>query len=155
MCAGFLRARPCRIGGLRGRFLSFRMPPRRLTGPAATGRGGRRAGGCRPSRWNLPIIARRPRARCAFGRVPIGRPEAIMRSALRVGTALAVAAVLAGLAARGGPAAGAVAGQITIDQGSDAATLDPALQYDPASYDVYRNIFDTFLSRDPATGRIA
>ena len=78
-----------------------------------------------------------------------------MRSALRVGTALAVAAVLGGLAARGGPAAGAVAGQITIDQGSDAATLDPALQYDPASYDVYRNIFDTFLSRDPATGRIA
>ncbi len=69
-------------------------------------------------------------------------------------SAVALAALLGGLVVSGGSAVGAVPGQITIDQGNDAATLDPGLQYDPNSYDVYRNIFDTLLSRDPATGQI-
>jgi len=42
---------------------------------------------------------------------------------------------------------------LTIDAPNDAATLDPHLQWDTDSYDVYRNIFDNLLTRD-ATGKI-
>ncbi|SDR15904.1 peptide/nickel transport system substrate-binding protein [Rhizobiales bacterium GAS113] len=40
--------------------------------------------------------------------------------------------------------------ELTIDLGSDAATLDPHVQWDTDSYSVYRNIFDNLLSRDPS-----
>ncbi|HLJ61699.1 MAG TPA: ABC transporter substrate-binding protein, partial [bacterium] len=76
----------------------------------------------------------------------------------RVGSALVASSLALAVAffTPAHPAAGAPSGPaLTIDQGSDAATLDPALQYDPASYDVYRNIFDNLLTRDPGTGRIA
>jgi peptide/nickel transport system substrate-binding protein len=43
---------------------------------------------------------------------------------------------------------------LTIDAPSDAATLDPHLQWDTDSYGVYRNIFDNLVTRD-ATGKIA
>jgi len=73
----------------------------------------------------------------------------------RLAAALLAGAVVFGLMGATGPVSGAATTpQITIDQGNDAATLDPGLQYDPNSYDVYRNIFDTFLARDPATGKI-
>jgi peptide/nickel transport system substrate-binding protein len=42
---------------------------------------------------------------------------------------------------------------LTIDVPSDAATLDPHLQWDTDSYGVYRNIFDNLLTRD-AAGKI-
>ena len=40
--------------------------------------------------------------------------------------------------------------ELTIDLGSDAATLDPHVQWDTDSYSVYRNIFDNLLTRDPS-----
>jgi len=40
--------------------------------------------------------------------------------------------------------------ELTIDLGSDAATLDPHLQWDTDSYSVYRNIFDNLVTRDGA-----
>ena len=40
--------------------------------------------------------------------------------------------------------------ELTIDLGSDAATLDPHLQWDTDSYSVYRNIFDNLVTRDDA-----
>ena len=40
--------------------------------------------------------------------------------------------------------------ELTIDLGSDAATLDPQVQWDTDSYSVYRNIFDNLLTRDPS-----
>ena len=39
---------------------------------------------------------------------------------------------------------------LTIDLGSDAATLDPQIQWDTDSYSVYRNIFDNLVTRDTA-----
>ena len=40
--------------------------------------------------------------------------------------------------------------ELTIDLGSDAATLDPHLQWDTDSYSVYRNIFDNLVTREGA-----
>ena len=40
--------------------------------------------------------------------------------------------------------------ELTIDLGSDAATLDPHLQWDTDSYSVYRNIFDNLVTREDA-----
>ena len=42
---------------------------------------------------------------------------------------------------------------LTIDAPNDAATLDPHLQWDTDSYDVYRNIFDNLVTRD-VSGKI-
>lgn len=50
-------------------------------------------------------------------------------------------------------AAGAPA-TLVIDEDQAPATLDPALQYNTESYVVYRNIFDQFLMRNPATNKI-
>jgi peptide/nickel transport system substrate-binding protein len=60
------------------------------------------------------------------------------------------AAVVACLVA---PAAAQAKDVLTIDVPSDAATLDPHLQWDTDSYGVYRNVFDNLLTRD-ATGKI-
>jgi peptide/nickel transport system substrate-binding protein len=43
---------------------------------------------------------------------------------------------------------------LTVDLGSEPATLDPGLQYNTDSYSVYRNIFDNLLRRDPETLKI-
>ena len=40
--------------------------------------------------------------------------------------------------------------ELTIDLGSDAATLDPHLQWETDSYSVYRKIFDNLVTRDGA-----
>ncbi len=40
--------------------------------------------------------------------------------------------------------------ELVIDLVSDAATLDPQLQWDSESYAVYRNIFDNLVTRDSA-----
>jgi peptide/nickel transport system substrate-binding protein len=42
---------------------------------------------------------------------------------------------------------------LTVDLPSDAATLDPHLQWDTDSYTIYRNIFDNLVTRD-ASGKI-
>jgi len=39
--------------------------------------------------------------------------------------------------------------ELVVDISSDPSTLDPGLQYNTASYTVYRNIFDNLLRRDP------
>ncbi len=46
------------------------------------------------------------------------------------------------------------AAALTIDLQGDPATLDPGKQYDTNSYDVYRNIYDNLLRRNPATSAI-
>ena len=43
---------------------------------------------------------------------------------------------------------------LTIDLQGDPATLDPGRQYDTNSYDVYRNIYDNLLHRNPQTSAI-
>ena len=43
--------------------------------------------------------------------------------------------------------------ELTIDLASDAATLDPHVQWDTDSYSVYRNIFDNLVTRD-VSGKI-
>lgn len=40
---------------------------------------------------------------------------------------------------------------LVIDQSGAPATLDPGLQWDTESYEVYRNIFDQLLARNPKT----
>jgi peptide/nickel transport system substrate-binding protein len=50
--------------------------------------------------------------------------------------------------------ASAAGRSLVIDEPGDPATLDPGLQYDTTSYSVYRNIFDTLLGREPASGQI-
>jgi peptide/nickel transport system substrate-binding protein len=64
-----------------------------------------------------------------------------------------VACALA-LAVASGPAAGAGVAALTIDLQGDPATLDPGRQYDTNSYDVYRNIYDNLLHRNPQTSAI-
>jgi peptide/nickel transport system substrate-binding protein len=58
------------------------------------------------------------------------------------------------LASAGAPAPGASAAALTVDLQGDAATLDPGRQYDTNSYDVYRNIYDNLLRRNPQTSAI-
>jgi len=43
---------------------------------------------------------------------------------------------------------------LTVDLQGDPATLDPGRQYDTNSYDVYRNIYDNLLHRNPQTSAI-
>jgi len=43
---------------------------------------------------------------------------------------------------------------LTVDMSSYPASLDPGLQYDTDSYQVYRNVFDQLLHRDPTTNQI-
>jgi peptide/nickel transport system substrate-binding protein len=43
---------------------------------------------------------------------------------------------------------------LVVDLPGEPATLDPGLQYDSTTYGVYRNIYDTFLARDPKSGEI-
>src|SRR3954451_14189038 len=67
-------------------------------------------------------------------------------------SALTVALIVAGLTAT--PAQAQQSKQsLTVDLPSDAATLDPHLQWDTDSYTIYRNIFDNLLTRD-ASGKI-
>ncbi|HVB11432.1 MAG TPA: hypothetical protein VNM16_13840, partial [Bacillota bacterium] len=54
----------------------------------------------------------------------------------------------------GSSQAAAAPSTLIVDLQGDAATLDPGKQYDTNSYDVYRNIFDNLLQRDPTTGAI-
>ena len=63
------------------------------------------------------------------------------------GTAVLLSLVLAPLAAQ------AAKDSLTVDLPSDAATLDPQLQWDTDSYTIYRNIFDNLVTRD-AGGKI-
>ena len=65
---------------------------------------------------------------------------------------LLVCASLAVVTARVVPAQTATA--LTVDLQGDPATLDPGKQYDTNSYDVYRNVYDNLLRRDPATSAI-
>jgi peptide/nickel transport system substrate-binding protein len=52
------------------------------------------------------------------------------------------------------PVAGASAkDMLTVDLPSDAATLDPHLQWDTDSYTIYRNIYDNLVTRD-SSGKI-
>jgi peptide/nickel transport system substrate-binding protein len=63
-----------------------------------------------------------------------------------IGLALAIALI--------GPAAAQAPKEtLSVDLASDAATLDPHVQWDTDSYSIYRNIFDNLLTRD-ATGAI-
>ncbi|NHN31089.1 ABC transporter substrate-binding protein [Paenibacillus agricola] len=41
--------------------------------------------------------------------------------------------------------------KLVVDLGTEPSTLDPGLQYNTDSYAVYRNIFDSLLTRDPKT----
>src|SRR3954469_5260716 len=67
-------------------------------------------------------------------------------------SALTVALIVAGLTAT--PAQAQQSKQsLTVDLPSDAATLDPHVQWDTDSYSIYRNIFDNLLTRD-ADGKI-
>ena len=106
-----------------------------------------------------------------------GHPVSHLRMGTRRAASAAFAVVLLGLTACGGStsstpssATTAASGSATQSSGSsqaaaapstlivdlqgDAATLDPGKQYDTNSYDVYRNIFDNLLQRDPTTGAI-
>jgi len=68
-------------------------------------------------------------------------------------SALTVALIVAGLTAT--PAQAQQSKQsLTVDLPSDAATLDPHVQWDKDSYTIYRNIFDNLLTWD-ADGKIA
>jgi peptide/nickel transport system substrate-binding protein len=67
--------------------------------------------------------------------------------------ALPILCALALVAAGGGSSAPA-ATALTIDMQGDPATLDPGRQYDTNSYDVYRNIYDSLLHRNPTTSAI-
>jgi len=58
------------------------------------------------------------------------------------------------LALAGVPAAVTGATALTIDLQGDPASLDPGRQYDTNSYDVYRNIYDNLLHRNPQTSAI-
>lgn len=58
------------------------------------------------------------------------------------------------LAVAGGRAPATSATALTIDLQGDPATLDPGRQYDTNSYDVYRNIYDNLLHRNPQTSAI-
>ena len=66
-------------------------------------------------------------------------------------TVLTCALVLV-LASVPGPVTSATA--LTVDLQGDPATLDPGRQYDTNSYDVYRNIYDNLLHRNPQTSAI-
>lgn len=44
--------------------------------------------------------------------------------------------------------------KLVVDQSGAPATLDPGLQWDTESYQVYRNIFDELVARSPTTGKI-
>jgi peptide/nickel transport system substrate-binding protein len=67
-------------------------------------------------------------------------------------SALTIGLVVAGLAF-GTADAQQAKNSLTIDLPSDAATLDPHVQWDTDSYTIYRNIFDNLLTRD-ASGKI-
>jgi peptide/nickel transport system substrate-binding protein len=54
------------------------------------------------------------------------------------------------LALSAGPAFTQTKEALTVDLPSDAATLDPHLQWDTDSYTIYRNIFDNLVTRDPS-----
>src|ERR1700736_1484336 len=54
----------------------------------------------------------------------------------------------------GGDSGAPAATALTIDMQGDPATLDPGRQYDTNSYDVYRNIYDNLLHRNPNTSAI-
>ncbi|HET9002044.1 MAG TPA: ABC transporter substrate-binding protein [bacterium] len=69
---------------------------------------------------------------------------------IRILTACALALALAAA----GPTMATGATALTIDLQGDPATLDPGRQYDTNSYDVYRNIYDNFLHRNPQTSAI-
>jgi peptide/nickel transport system substrate-binding protein len=66
---------------------------------------------------------------------------------------LALACGLVPIATSGAPPGGAPA-KLAIDSYSDPGILDPGTQWGVGSIIIYRNIFDQFLRRDPATGKI-
>ena len=70
--------------------------------------------------------------------------------AIRILAALALALTVAAA----GPTMTTGATALTVDLQGDPATLDPGRQYDTNSYDVYRNIYDNFLHRNPQTSAI-
>ena len=95
-----------------------------------------------------PRIARSPRIRAAF------RGFRVNRAAALGGTATLLAATLTACAlptTTGGSTPGSA--QLVADLDGYPASLDPGLQYDSASYSVYRNIFDQLLHRDPKTNK--
>jgi peptide/nickel transport system substrate-binding protein len=63
------------------------------------------------------------------------------------------AIALLALALAPAPALAQAKDAIVVDLPSDAATLDPHLQWDTDSYTIYRNIFDNLVTRD-ASGKI-
>lgn len=67
-------------------------------------------------------------------------------------TAIVLACVLCLVVLQPGPGTATTA--LTIDLQGDPATLDPGKQYDTNSYDVYRNVYDNLLRRNPATTAI-
>ncbi len=80
---------------------------------------------------------------------------AVLVLALAACTSAATPAPGAAVAPTGAPTStGAAPRSLTIDLGDDVATFDPGLQYNTASYSVYRNIFDQLLGRDANTGQI-
>lgn len=84
--------------------------------------------------------------------VPGTRISSLVKTAL-VG---AVAFALAGcsLSSSGDSDDGAGQASLTVDIPNYPASLDPGLQYDSASYTVYRNIFDQLVRRDPKTQEV-
>jgi len=75
---------------------------------------------------------------------------AIVGLALTMSGVPASAAVGAHVRRAGAP----VPSTLVIDQSGAPATLDPGLQWDTESYEVYRNIFDQLLARNPKTNAI-
>ncbi|MHB1171748.1 MAG: ABC transporter substrate-binding protein [Lacisediminihabitans sp.] len=77
------------------------------------------------------------------------RPMQVAAACIAVGVLLS--ACSAGSTSGGGTATGAKDRTVTIDMEGYPASLDPGLQYDSATYPVYRNIYDQLLRRDSAT----
>lgn len=86
-----------------------------------------------------------------------------LKLSIAVLASVAVVSALASCSA-GGPAASGTSSahsgssktsaSLTIDTSGYPASLDPGLQYDSNSYEVYRNIFDQLLSRNPTSHAI-
>lgn len=86
----------------------------------------------------------------------------MMSSWLRAGRALSCSVVVVLIVATcggnsnsgGQPAIDSSHPTLVVDAPNSPATLDPGLQYNTDSYQVYRNIFDNLLRRDPTSLKI-
>jgi peptide/nickel transport system substrate-binding protein len=75
--------------------------------------------------------------------------------AVTAGLSLAACSLSSGSSGGDGKSSGGSAQKsLTVDLPNYPASLDPGLQYDTASYTVYRNIFDQLVRRNPKTQKV-